>query len=64
MHGTLTGTGATLFLVHASNDNEDVFEVDLLREVHRLLMLLGIDVRRTTVAEWIEVLFKRIDIVT
>ena len=55
---------ASVFLECATNGNGEVFEVDVLREEHRLLMLLEFDAGSNAIAECIAVLPKRIDIVT
>ena len=54
---------AALFLERATNDTEEVFEVIVLREEHRFLMMLEL-MSTTTIAECVELLFRRTDILT
>ena len=55
---------ATSFLERATNHNEPVLEEDVFREECRLLHALSSELTTPTVAEWIEVLFKRTDVIT
>ena len=61
---TVLTDSAALFFDRATIHTEEVFEVYVLREEHRLLMLLGFGVSTTTVAERVELLFRRADIDT
>jgi len=55
---------ATWFLERTTNDNEPVLEEHVSREEFRLLDALNFEVTTATVAEWIEFLFKRTDVMT
>jgi len=56
--------GAMLFLERATNDDEPVLDEAVFLEEFRLLDALSFEVNTPTVAEWIEVRFKRTDITT
>ena len=54
--------GAILCLELATNDSEPTLEEDVLREECRLLHAWSYELTTLTVAEWVEVLFNRTDI--